>query len=94
MCLPESFLLSDLIWTLGMSSFKERVQLERIQTPKELACVSSSATLTEVVEMIGSEHVHQIFVVSKSGRPVDCISLTDIIRFIASTPLPRQEKAT
>jgi len=43
---------------------------------------SSTDTLETVVEKVSSNHVHRIYVVDESGKPLRVITLTDILRLL------------
>lgn len=44
--------------------------------------VSSEATLTEIMDLLIKNHLHRLFVVDEAGKPIQVLSLTDIITFL------------
>jgi len=79
---PES-LTFRFLWN-SISHFKDQVRKDYTEAPTSPVCVTSQASLEQILNLFVSQHVHQIFVVSddRTRRPMDVISMGDCIKFI------------
>jgi len=50
--------------------------------PKPTKAVSDTATLSEVIHELVTNHIHRVFVVSSTGYPTGVISLIDVLRVL------------
>jgi hypothetical protein len=51
--------------------------------PAGLLSCGPSATVSEVLEMVVSGHVHRVYVVGEGGRPLGVVTLTDLLQLVS-----------
>lgn len=82
---PES-LTFRFLWNT-IDYYKNQIRQSNAEVPKSPICVTAESSLERVLREMVSNKVHQVFLVDneRSMRPIDVISMTDVLRFIMNT---------
>lgn len=82
----DSKLFLDSMESLGLPimEFLRRIYKDMVDVHAPLVCVSPSASLEEVVGKMSVARVHRVFVVDADSMPLSVISVTDLMKLVAS----------
>eukprot|EP00007_Cunea_sp_BSH-02190019_P001846 CAMPEP_0174236862 /NCGR_PEP_ID=MMETSP0417-20130205/6233_1 /TAXON_ID=242541 /ORGANISM="Mayorella sp, Strain BSH-02190019" /LENGTH=313 /DNA_ID=CAMNT_0015315559 /DNA_START=51 /DNA_END=992 /DNA_ORIENTATION=+ len=72
---PNSGLLKD-----SILHFLQKIRATEIDITAPVLSIAQGSTLQLALNKLAATRSHRIFVVDKEGRPVRCVSLTDILR--------------
>jgi len=74
-------IFTDLYLPVGMYLEKCTPTFQRENSATPLSCTMFT-TIAEIVKILATNHVHRLFVVDDSKRPIGVLSLSDIITFL------------
>ena len=80
----QLFLESMESLNLPITEFLGRIYKDKVDVNAPLVCVKPSSTLEEVLGKMTVARVHRVFVVDDDSMPLAVVSVTDIMKLIAS----------
>jgi len=78
----EANLFTDIYLPIGLYLDKATPNFPRSLSERPISCTLDT-TLSEAVSKLSSNHIHRVFVVDESSKPVAVLSLSDIITFLS-----------